>query len=44
LSSELDNEIKEPPPNTQEDSILVIDDENPQEPWKQEKIGERIES
>jgi hypothetical protein len=37
-SNKFDNEIKEPPPNAQEDFILAIDDENPQEHLQQEEL------
>jgi hypothetical protein len=42
LSNKFENEIEEPPPNTQEYFSLVIDDENPQEPWQQEQLVEEM--
>ena len=41
-SSKFENEIEEPPPNTQEDSRLVINDETSQENLQQEELMEEM--
>jgi hypothetical protein len=42
LNNKFENEIEEPPPNTQEDSNLVIDDETSQENLQQEELMEEM--
>jgi hypothetical protein len=41
-SNKFENEIEEPPPNTQEDFSLVIDDETSQENLQQEELMEEM--
>jgi hypothetical protein len=41
-NNKFENEIEEPPPNTQEDSNLVIDDETSQENLQQEEVMEKM--
>jgi hypothetical protein len=41
-ATKFENEIKEPPPNAQEDFSLATDDENPQEHWQQEQLVEEM--